>query len=1058
MKKYQRIGFVNVCTLHSISGSDISAAEAKFVSLSQQLKKKRVGLCGLAEVRWAGSGEGAFEAAPGWQVLYSGTKKGGKHGVALAMNEAWQGALLEHKFHNDRILSARFQGAAGVTISVVVAYSPTDCCPDPTARTRFYGHMQSVLASIPQRDIVFVLGDFNGQVGQQVGEWGAVRGQHSLQTCPAATENGRCLLELAAAHGLVLANTYFPHKRIHTYTFVPRGGNQPRRVIDYILASKRCRSSLRDCRVFSDVDVASDHRLLVLTAKLRLCTSSTPAAADDSLQRLPPARSLAQLRQPQQRAAFAEHMQNRFEVLANLPEGDVEHEWQQFVEGAREGVQAVFGDQPQQRRHSRQLQLSARSRQLVDGKHRAWQRVQQARTPEAAAEAKVEYRRLTNAARRAVAKDSNKYYERLAAKAEASLHSGHSKAHHMHIKRLFADRTAPRKGVADTGLREASGNAVRRGVTACMGVFTEQFESLLQQGGVVSDAAKQQMEAAVQGLEHAAGWLRNEVGPDGSEDTGEPPTVGEVQAAVRMLRNDAAAGVDGIVAPLLKAGSVMACWLHRVIVAVWNGGKAPLEWKRALIVPLYKGKGDRRAAGNYRGISLLSIPGKVYTSIIMQRVYQQADQHMGEWQTAFRRGRGLGDAVFTLRMVMSRCREFNQPVHMAFVDLQRAYDSVDRDMLWLALQWYGVHPKLQALLQDLHVGTQAAVKLGGFRAKEWFEVRTGVRQGCVIAPLLFNMFMDLVVRAAAAKMPDACGVRMAFRADGEVFSTGPGSGQDSTEWFLRLLLYADDLVLLSHDPQELVQMLQVLDATCREFGLTINASKTELMSMCPSVGPAVRVGDVQLSNGVAKCVEAFRYLGGMVDPCGTCEGELAARIGKALGKFKQMYGVWNNKRLKFRTKVRLYKCYVLPVLLFGSEFWALTQGQAQRLERAHSSCMRRLLHVRLVDQVPLSELRQRCRMPSLQQFLQARRLQWLGHVLRMQPARLARRALLSRPWLGQRRPGRPAMRWSEDCMKADLAARGLPLVRGGNGGLDELCSARNEWRRMVHAITHSAQG
>jgi hypothetical protein len=811
---------------------------------------------------------------------------------------------------------------------------------------------------------------------------------------------------------------------------------------------------MRDCRVFSDVDVDSDHRLLVLTVKLSLCTTPNAAAADDSLQRLPPARSLTQLRQPQQRAAFAQHMQNRFEVLANLPEGDAEHEWQQFVDGTRGGVQAVFGDVQPQRRHSRQLQLSARTRQLVDGKHRAWQRVQQARTPAAAAEAKAEYKRLNNAARRGVAKDRNKYYQRIAAKAEASLHSGHGKAHHLHIKRLMADRTAPRKGVAATGLRSASGDAVHKGVSACMGMFTEQFTSVLQQGGVVSEAARQQLEAAVQGLEHAAGWLRNEVGPDGSEDTGEPPTVGEVLAAVRMLRNDAAAGVDGIVAPLLKAGSVMACWLHRVIVAVWNGGKAPVEWKRALIVPLYKGKGDRKAADNYRGVSLLSIPGKVYTSIIMQRVYQQADKQMGEWQTAFRRGRGLGDAVFTLRMVMSRCREFNQPVHMAFVDLQKAYDSVDRDMLWLALKWYGVHPKLQALLQDLHVGTQAAVKLGGFRAKEWFDVRTGVRQGCVIAPLLFNMFMDLVVRAAADKMPDGCGVRMAFRADGEVFSAGPGQGEGRSEWFLRVLLYADDLVLLSHDPGELVQMLHVLDATCREFGLTINASKTELMSVCAGADHAQRVGDVQLSNGVAKCVEAFRYLGGMVDPCGTCEGELAARIGKALGKFKQMYGVWHNRRLRFRTKVRLYKCYVLPILLFGSEFWALTHGQAQRLERVHSSCMRRLLRVRLADRVPLEELRHRCRLPSLQQFLQARRLQWLGHVLRMQPERFARRALLSRPWQGQRRPGRPAMRWSEDCIKADLAARGLPLVRGGNGGLDALCAARSEWRRMVHAIAH----
>ena len=64
-----------------------------------------------------------------------------------------------------------------------------------------------------------------------------------------------------------------------------------------------------------------------------------------------------------------------------------------------------------------------------------------------------------------------------------------------------------------------------------------------------------------------------------------------------------------------------------------------------------------------------------------------------------------------------------------------------------------------------------------------------------------------------------------------------------------------------------------------------------------------------------------------------------------MGKFKQMGQVWRNRRIKLKTRVRCYKCYVLPILLFGSEFWALTKGQSIRLERVHSRCMRRLLRV-----------------------------------------------------------------------------------------------------------------
>ena len=246
MKRLQRIGFVNVNTLYKLDSDDISRAETKFTSITQQLKKKKVGLCGLAEVRWAGTGMGAFAAAPGWQAIYSGNEKGGSRGVALAMDADWTAALISHVCHNDRLLSARFQGAAGLTISVVVAYSPTDVDSN-AARSRFYDEqLAAVLNSLPSRDVLFLLGDFNGQVGQMVGEWAAVRGQHTVQTGQAPSANGMRLLELAAAHGLVVANTLFPHKHIHTFTHVPFASNGQRRVIDYILASKRFRSSLRD--------------------------------------------------------------------------------------------------------------------------------------------------------------------------------------------------------------------------------------------------------------------------------------------------------------------------------------------------------------------------------------------------------------------------------------------------------------------------------------------------------------------------------------------------------------------------------------------------------------------------------------------------------------------------------------------------------------------------------------------------------------------------------------------------------------------------------------------
>jgi hypothetical protein len=111
--------------------------------------------------------------------------------------------------------------------------------------------------------------------------------------------------------------------------------------------------------------------------------------------------------------------------------------------------------------------------------------------------------------------------------------------------------------------------------------------------------------------------------------------------------------------------------------------------------------------------------------------------------------------------------EFGEPLHMAFVDLHKAYDSVPCDLLWCILHIHGVHKKLVELLEELHRGSQAAVRMKGQKF-EWFDVRRegGVRQGFVIGPLFNNTYMDIVAEPALAQMSDGCGVEHAYCAVG----------------------------------------------------------------------------------------------------------------------------------------------------------------------------------------------------------------------------------------------------------------------------------------------------
>jgi hypothetical protein len=166
---------------------------------------------------------------------------------------------------------------------------------------------------------------------------------------------------------------------------------------------------------------------------------------------------------------------------------------------------------------------------------------------------------------------------------------------------------------------------------------------------------------------------------------------------------------------------------------------------------------------------------------------------------------------------------------MVFIDLTKAYDWVNKDALWRILRIYRVPSRIVQLVKDLHVGTFATVRLGGQVGKE-FTINNGVHQGCVVAPLLFNVFLDFVVRQALVDMPEDAKVLVGCRGDGEMLFERRAKG-DLTLHEIFLLLYVDDMVLFSMKPENLVLMLKAMDNVAKCFTMRINASKTKIMSV-----------------------------------------------------------------------------------------------------------------------------------------------------------------------------------------------------------------------------------
>ncbi|TWW81646.1 R2DM Retrovirus-related Pol polyprotein from type II retrotransposable element, partial [Takifugu flavidus] len=218
----------------------------------------------------------------------------------------------------------------------------------------------------------------------------------------------------------------------------------------------------------------------------------------------------------------------------------------------------------------------------------------------------------------------------------------------------------------------------------------------------------------------------------------------EVAEVVKQLPGGGAPGPDEIRPGYLKALDVVGLsWLTRLCNIAWTSGAVPLDWQTGAVVPIFK-SGDQRVCSNYRGITLLSLPGKVYARVLEKRIRLIVEPLIEEEQCGFHPGRGTTDHLFTLAGVLEGSWEFAQPVHMCFVDLEKAYDRVPRSILWGVLQEYGVEGPLIRAIQSLYQRSRSVVWIAGCKSDS-FPVRVGLRQGCPLSRVLFITFMDRIL-------------------------------------------------------------------------------------------------------------------------------------------------------------------------------------------------------------------------------------------------------------------------------------------------------------------------
>ena len=434
-----------------------------------------------------------------------------------------------------------------------------------------------------------------------------------------------------------------------------------------------------------------------------------------------------------------------------------------------------------------------------------------------------------------------------------------------------------------------------------------------------------------------------------------------------------------------------------------------------MFIPIFN-KGDAKDCGNYRTIALISHTSKILLKILHKRMESTVERELPANQAGFRKGRGTRDHIANLRWIMERQREYGQEVHLCFIDYSKAFDCINHSLMWKTLKEMGIPTHLIMLLKSLYENQEAVVRTEhGDTGK--FRIGKGVRQGCILSPVLFNLYAERIIRMAELETADE-GVKIA--------------GQ-----ILNNLRYADDTTLLAGRKEDLAELIKRLRRESEKAGLYFNIKKTKIMTTAEWETFEIDGEEIQV-------VTSFSFLGSMIEREGRCETEVRRRIILGKSAMQGMGKIWRDRHVSMETKAGLVKSMIFPIVLYGCETWTKTKATEDKIDACEMWIWRKLLGIswteKRTNESVIQEIGQLRGDLTLQQRAIRQKLMYFGHVMR---AEGLEKEMMLACGEGRRSRGRPRTRWMEEIYRR--TAMSLTQLR-------DAVRSREEWRRLVMAV------
>ncbi|KAK3522406.1 hypothetical protein QTP86_009978 [Hemibagrus guttatus] len=712
-------------------------------------------------------------------------------------------------------------------------------------KERYWSELDEVMESIPTGERVVIGADFNGHVGEGNTGDEEVMGKFGVKE---RNLEGQMVVDFAKRMDMAVVNTYFQKREEHRVTY-KSGGRRAQ--VDYILCRRGNLKEISDCKVVVGESVARQHRMVLCRMTLMVCKKKRSEIEKKT--------KWWKLKKEECCEEFRQKLRQALGGQVVLPD-----DWETTAEVIRETGRKVLGLSSGRRKEDKEtwwwneeVQDSIQRKRLAKKK---WDRTEENRQ---------ECKELQRRVKREVSKAKLKAYDELYTRLE-------TREGEKDLYRLARQRDRDGKDVQQVRVIKDRDGRVLTSEESVQRRWKEYFEELMNE-----ENEREKRVEGVNSVEQKVDKIRKD----------------EVRKALKRMKSGKAVGPDDIPVEVWKClGEAAVEFLTSLFNRILESERMPEEWRRSVLVPIFKNKGDVQSCSNYRGIKLMSRTMKLWEKVVEARLRKVVE--ICEQQYGFMPRKSTTDAIFALRILMEKYRDGQRELHCVFVDLEKAYDRVPREELWYCMRKSGVAEKYVRVVQDMYERNKTVVMCAVGQTEE-FKVEVGLHQGSALSPFLFAIVMDQLSEEVRRESP----------------------------W---TMMFADDIVICSESREQVEENLERWRFALERRGMKISRSKTEYMCVNEREGS----GTVRLQGEEVKKVQEFKYLGSTVQSNGECGKEVKKRVHAGWNGWRKVSGVLCDRKISARIKGKVYRTMVRPAMLHGLETVSLRKRQESELEVA----------------------------------------------------------------------------------------------------------------------------